>query len=347
MKTPITSRLLRPAFAAVAAIVALGGCSRHDPRASADADLPTVKVLLARAELKSTPSVTEITGNIRPVHRALLSAKVMGAIDDLPVTLGQPVQAGDILARISAAEIGARLLQARSQLNVAQRDLARERDLLGKGASTADLVKGLEDRLAMTQAMVREAEAMLAYTTIRAPFAGVVARKFVNAGDFATPGAPLLEVEGTTAFEVEAGVPDSLAGSLALGCQLLVTVGDGTFDGTLAELAPAADAAAHTVTVKIAVPAQAAVRSGQFARIQIPGASAQALFVPSTAVIAFGQMEQVFVVGADGRAALRLVKTGAHHGDDVEILSGLDDGEQVVVTPPVGLRESQPLASAR
>lgn len=339
-----------PALALVAAIsLVFAGCSRHEPTAAAAPDLPPAKVQLATARIQTTPALIDITGTVRPVQRATLAAKVMGAIEELPVTLGQSVRAGDILARIGAGEISARLLQAQSQLNVARRDLERERDLLGKGASTADMVKGLEDRLAMSEAMVREAEVMLGYATLRAPFDGVVARKMVNAGDLAAPGVPLLEIEGTQAFEVEAGLPDSLAAGLAVGMPLSISIpaNNLTFEGPLAELSSAADSSAHTVLAKFTVPAGTTVRSGQFARVQVPGAPVKSLLVPVSAVTTFGQLERVHVASADHRAVLRLVKTGATRrtaGQEyVEILSGLDDGEQVVVAAPAGLREGQPL----
>ncbi|ACB74739.1 efflux RND transporter periplasmic adaptor subunit [Opitutus terrae] len=335
-----------PRFILPAALVlALVGCGKHEPAAATAPDLPAAKVQLATARIQTAPALVEITGTVRPVQRATLAAKVMGAIEELPVSLGQKVQAGDVLAQIGAGEISARLLQAKSQLNVARRDLDRERDLLGKGASTADMVKGLEDRLAMTEAMVREAEVMLGYATLRAPFDGVIARKLVNVGDLAAPGVPLLEVEGTGSFQVEAAVPDSLVAPLLVGQQLEVAVPSigASFQGLVTEISSAADAAAHSVLVKLAVPQEATVRSGQFARVQVPGAPVKSLLVPATAVSTFGQLERVFVRGTDGRAGLRLVKSGATHGDRVEILSGLDDGEEVVVAAPAGLREGQPL----
>jgi RND family efflux transporter MFP subunit len=253
------------------------------------------------------------------------------------------VRAGDLLVKISAGEITARLAQAQAQLNVARRDLDRERDLLPKGASTADMVRGLEDRLTMTQAMVREAEIMLGYAEIRAPFDGVVSRKFVNAGALASPGFPLVEVEGTTDFQVEAAVPDSLAAGLMRGAPLMIELPAAklTFTGTLAELSSAADSQSRSVLAKIAVPAGTAVRSGEFARVRVPGAAVPALLIPATALSPLGQMERVFVVGTGTQAILRLVKSGAAQGDRLEILSGLDAGERVVVNPPAGLREGQ------
>jgi RND family efflux transporter MFP subunit len=344
-------RLPLPTLAALAAAAALtffAGCSKHaNPATAGDpaAALPAAQVRVAAVRAEYLPSSTELTGTIRPLRRAQLAAKVMGTIDEFPATLGQRVAAGDLLVKISAGEINARVTQAQSQLNAARRDLERERALLAKNASTADMVRGLEDRFAGAQAMVREAEIMLGYATLRAPFDGVVARKLAQAGDLASPGFPLLEIEGTDAFQVEAAVPDSLAATLGPGTALAVEIpATGvTFSAALAELSPAADPGARSVLAKLAVPAGTAVRSGQFVRVLLPGPPSRALLVPSSALSPLGQMERIFVVGPDNRAVLRLVKSGATRADRLEILSGLDDGERVVVAPPAGLREGQTL----
>jgi RND family efflux transporter MFP subunit len=329
-----------------AALVALvvAGCSK--PAATPDsaaADLPPVSASTATVAAELLPVITEVTGTIRPVQRAGLAAKVMGTIEELPVVLGQRVAAGAVLVRISAGEISARVVQARSQLNQAQRDLARERDLLGKGASTADLVRNLEDRVAMTEAMVREAETMLGYTTIRAPFAGTISRRPANAGDLAAPGMPLVELEGENEFQIEAGLPDSLVARLAPGTSLQaeVPVAGLSFPVTLAELSSAAEPTARTVAAKFAIPAGTAVRSGQFARLQVPGEQVRKLLVPAAAVSRHGQLERVFIIGAGNRAILRLVKAGAARGERVEILAGLDAGERVVLDAPADLREGR------
>jgi RND family efflux transporter MFP subunit len=322
----------------------LAGCSGHCAPESTAVNLPPTRVHAMIVRLENVPILTEVMGTVRPRQHAMIAAKVMGAIEELPVTLGQRVQAGELLVKISAGEISARVLQAQAQLNQVQRDLTRERDLLAKGASTPDMVKGLEDRCAMTEAMVREAEVMLGYATIRAPFDGVVARKLTTAGDLASPGTPLVELEGTGDFQIETGLPDSLAVGLAIGAALVVEVpaAGASFDGRLVELSPSADPYAHTVPAKISVPADVVVRSGQFARVQVPGAPVHALLVPAAAVTTFGQMERVFVV-AESRAGLRLVKTGAVRGDRVEVLAGLADGDRIVTNPPAGLCEGQPL----
>jgi RND family efflux transporter MFP subunit len=328
------------------ALILLAGCGRHSaPISPAAASLPSVKARVATVRSENVPALAEITGTVRPTQRAQIATKIMGTIDEMPVVLGQRVRRGDLLAKISAAEISARLTQAQSQFNATRRDLERERGLLAKGASTADEVRGLEDRFAATQAMVREAQVMLGYITIRAPFDATIARKLANAGDLASPGSPLLELEGTAGFEVEAGVPDSIAAALTVGTSMAVEIPAAkiTTSGRIAEVSSSADTSARSVTVKLALPVDERLRSGQFARVQIPGVAQPTLLAPMAAVSVSGQMERVFVAANNNRTALRLVKTGARRNDQIEILSGLDDGERVVLNPPAGLREGQPL----
>lgn len=328
----------------LASLALVAGCSKKTAQEASGAPLlPSAKVHTSVVRSEDAPALVEVTGTVRPAQRAMIAAKVMGTIEDLPVTLGQRVQKGDLLVKISAAEISAKVMQAQSQFNMARRDLERERDLLQKNASTADMVKGLEDRFAMMQAMVREAEVMLGYTKIQAPFDGVVARKHANMGDLAAPGMPLVEIEGAGDFQVEAGIPDSLTVQIKTGTELRVEVPSTgfSFSARLIELSSAADPHARTVQAKLAVPAGTTVRSGQFVRLQVPGTLHRALLVPTAAVMPLGQMERVFVI-QEGRVVLRLVKTGAIRGEGiVEILSGLSDKDRVVVNAPVGLKEGQ------
>lgn len=335
-----------PTAVVAAGIVLTAGCSRnsHEPAVEPSPNLPVVAVEVATARVEELPSIIEIPGTVRPAQRAVVAAKVMGTIDEFPVVLGQTIRKGDVLATISAGEIKARATQARSQLNQAERDLAREKALLEKKASTGEMVHNLEDRVAMTQAMVREAEIMTGYTTIVAPFDGVVSRKMAGEGDLAAPGTPLLEIETQSSHEIECGIPDSLAGQLQTGAELVVRIPDAhsSFSGAITEISPSAKSDARSVAVRISIPATVAVRSGQFVRVLVPGAASPTLLVPASSVTTLGQMERIFVVQND-RALLRLVKTGARRGDQVEILAGLFDGDTVVTNPPGTLREFQPL----
>jgi len=333
-----TSRVLLPLL--VAALVS--ACSRE--AAPLAKDLPAASVSVVTVRAQDLPVITEVTGSVRPVQRAVIAAQLMGSISELPVSLGQELAAGELLVRLQAPEVAARVAQAQVGLDQAQRELTRERELLPRGATTAETVRSLEERLAGAQAMLREAQAMQDYTSVRAPFKGVVSRKFVTAGDLAAPGQPLLEIEGTDQFEIELGIPDSLASSLAAGTPLVARIPSSgvSFKATLRELSSASDAQARTVTAKLAIPAEARVRSGQFVRVQVPGPSTKVILVPTAALSHLGQMERVFAVD-NGRAQLQLVRTGAVRGEETEVFSGLTEGDTVIVSPGLKLRDGQPV----
>jgi len=335
---------VKPAFLLpLLALTLVTGCTRQNPVA-ATPETGTLPVRTAIADAASLPAVIEMPATIRPAERAVISAKVSGTIASLPWGLGQAANAGDVLASLSVPEIEARVRQAQAQLAENERAVAREHTLVTKGVNPPDTLRDAEDRLRFAQAGLAEAEAMLAYASIRAPFAGVITEKHVLPGDLATPGLPLLVLESTSRLRAEGTVPEQAASTLRIGDSLPVVVHDGApaVEGRIEELSVAADAVSRSVLVKVSLPAGSA-RSGQFARLQVTAGVAESVRVPATAVTRFGQMERVFVV-EDGRALLRLVKTGRTAADRIEILSGLSAGEHVVLAPPAMLRDGQAVA---
>ena len=327
------------------AIAGLTACRRDSARPAAAAP-PAAPVAVARVE--SVPLVRHqpLAGTVRPADRATLSARVAGAVTGPVPALGAAVNSGAVLVTLGADEVRARLAQARAGLDQVDRELAREKSLLERGATTAENVRVLEDQRRAAAAAVAEAAALQSYTSVTAPFAGVVTRRHVETGDFAAAGAPLLDLEGTTRLRVEVDVPESLATPMT-GTDLTVEAGGTTLAGRLAEISPAADPATRTRLAKIDLPAAAAARSGQFVRVLWPAGTVTALLVPANALTRFGQMEQVFVVGAANRAELRLVRTGGREGGRLVILAGLEAGETVVLDPAPALREGQALEVRR
>ena len=186
---------------------------------------------------------------------------------------------------------------------------------------------------------------MLDYTVIVAPFDGVVTRKLADVGDLASPGKPLLQMENPDTLRLEADVPEALIGNVKLGDKLAVRIAAVTNDitGSVAEMSPTADPNSRTYLVKLDLPGAAGLRSGQFGRVSVPVGQASAIRVPASAVVQRGQMELIFVL-ANGHAQLRLIKTGTRVGDEVEVVSGLDSGEQVVTEGAATLTDGQPVS---
>jgi len=321
----------------------LAGC--NDPAEKrAEVSLPAVQVQTETLELSDVPFQVEVAGTLKAVEHAMISSRVSGQIVKLPVRIGSQVKSGDLLVELSAAEINAKLRRAETQLAQVRRNFERETKLLEAQASTPEKVKTLNEQVAMAEAGYREAKAMLDYTRIRAPFAATVTRKLAEVGDLAAPGSPLLQLENSAALEVLIQVPEALSQGLVLDEELPVTIPAAgvALQAAIREISPTVDPATRTTQVKLTLPDNRALRSGQFARVALPDRKAKTLLVPASALVLNGQMEQVFVA-VEGRAQLRLVRSGTHHGEQVEILSGLEAGDRVVVDAVSRLHDGQPL----
>jgi RND family efflux transporter MFP subunit len=319
-------------------VLVFTGCGRSPAPAAADS-LPVLRVKVATVETSGSAQSQPLAGTVRPAQRATVSAQVMGTVERTSLAVGREVKAGDLLVTLRAAEMDARVQQARANLSHATREYERESALLQQGAATAETVRALADRREGAAAALAEAESLQGYTRVTAPFAGVITRDLVRPGDLATPGTPLFTLEATDQLQVEVQVPESFERP-ARGVSLPVRIEGRDVPGELVEISPSADGSSRTRLAKLNLPPDAPARSGQFVRVLWPRAESQTLWVPAPTVSSFGQMDRVFVV-EEGRARLRLVRLGARLEDRVAVLSGLNSGEQVVVAAPAGLRDGQ------
>lgn len=327
------------------ASLGLSGCrDRSSHSAPTPPQQPGAHIRTEAVQSESISRSEAIAGTIRAKSRATLEAKISGRVNQLPVGVGQKVKPGDLLARLEAAEINARLAQAEATLEQAQRDAKRITSLFEQQAATRAEQESAESRLRVAQAAETEARAMLSYVEITAPFAGVVSRKWVEVGDLANPDKPLISVEDHASLQLEADVPQTLAGSLELEMKLEVQIEGSTapLTGMLTEIAPSGDANSRTFGVKVNLPAGPGLKPGQFARLILPTAASPSLRIPRSALVQRGQLDLVFVVN-DRLARMRLVKVGRAEADRVEILSGLQAGEAVVVEGAELLRDGQPV----
>ena len=181
-----------------------------------------------------------------------------------------------------------------------------------------------------------QAQTSLAYTTVRAPFSGVITEKKVDAGAFASPGMPIFTVEDTRNYRLEVTVDESDINLVRLGQRSEVTIdslGSAQILGRVAEIVPAADPASRSFVVKVSLPADARIRSGLFGRAHFARATRSALLIPSASVVQRGQLQGIYVLGANDIAELRYVTLGKRAGDKVEILSGLENGDRLVAVP--------------
>jgi len=317
----------------LAALLAAAGCGRpgsgeEQPETSG----PPAAVVVAQVEKQPLWDEEEVVGNVEAAQRSVLSAKVTGVIDAVNVAPGAKVPRGQVLATIDAREIKARLDSAEAAQDQARKDFTRIERLLQSGSSTRQEFEGATTRLRTADAALVEAKTMLQYTEITAPFDSVVTRKLVEVGDLATPGKPLLELENSSLLRFECEIPEALVDKVQMGGELAVMVdaAGAELSGRVSEIAPSASAGSRTFLVKLDLPAAEKLRAGQFGRVRVPVRERPAVLVAEDAVVRRGQIESVFVV-EEGKARLRLIKSGRKMDGKVEVLSGLSGGETVVV----------------
>jgi len=193
-------------------------------------------------------------------------------------------------------------------------------------------LKQMEARRRQAQAQHSSAATVLSYSRIVSPIDGVVTAKSVDEGTLVMPGTPLMTVEDTGHFRLDANVPESFLGLVRVGESVPVTLGPQQAEGRVTEVVPAADPSTRTFIAKVELPRNCNCQSGQYGSASFAVGTATRLLVPGAALVQRGELEGLFVINSEGIAYYRLVKTGKTFGNQVEILSGLDDGERVAVS---------------
>lgn len=331
----------------------LSGCADDGHRATGAPDA-AVPVRVTTAELEAVPMLVTASGSTEAVRRVAPGTKIQGRIVEVAVREGEPVSRGQLLARLESRDLEAAVRQAEAAIAMARAELEnartqeeRMRGLHSRGSVTE---KGLEDataalevrRAALEQALAnREAAAVeLGYARIISPLDGWVVVRRVEAGDQASPGSPMFEIEDTSRIRVTVRVAESDVVLLEPGDAATVRVLERELPAAVARIVPAGDPQSRTFAVQLLLDnPDGQLKSGMFARAGFVVGERQVLRLPRAAVLRRGQLDGVFVVGDDSRARLRWVRLGPASEDRVEILSGLEPGERVVIEPPAALED--------
>ncbi|MEW6127257.1 MAG: efflux RND transporter periplasmic adaptor subunit [Acidobacteriota bacterium] len=221
--------------------------------------------------------------------------------------------------------------EVRAKHQVAEAEVERAERML---QTLAARKKQIQARIDQAKADISNAQIYVGYARITSPMAGIVTAKPIEVGAMAAPGVPLLTIEDNANYRLEANVDESQLGKIRLREKAQVQIdalGEDFFEGTVAEIVPTADAASRSYTVKIELSAKPTLRTGLYGKARFITGQKQALTVAQKSLVQQGQLTGVYVVDDNHIARFRLIKTGKTLGDRVEVLSGLNDGERIVV----------------
>ena len=294
------------------------------------ADAPTFEV-----RTETAPVRVDVVGTTSSEEKINLAARIPAYVGEVFVSSGQRVAKGQVLLTLDDRDILQQLAAAEAQLNQAQIEHDRAKQLFEREATTQQALVAAEAMLAGARAQVEQVKVMLTYAQVTSPIDGVVADRRIEAGDLANPGMPLLAVYDPSRMRLEAPVPVRLVDRLAPGQAVEVALERPArvFPATVSEIVAEVDAASRTQLVKVRLQGvQNDVLPGTFGRLWVEAEPRDAVFVPASAVVRIGQLSFVQIL-RDGRALRRLVQTGPARGDSLEILSGLRPGDVVLVNP--------------
>lgn len=345
----------------------LAGCS-NERRTQAAAPETVSGVSVIVAQKTTVPDWLEALGTVRAVQTSQVASQIMGNIVEIRAHEGDRVGTGQILAAIDDSQPRAAVEQATAAVTAAENEFCAADSSFALAEATLKRYQQLSEKksvspqefdeikaryqstearrdmaragLAQANAALTQARTSLGYTRIRAPFAGVVTEKKADAGTLASPGMPIFTIEDTRSYRLEAAVDESDIRLVRVGQIVPVrldALGNTELSGKVVQIVPAADPASRSFLVKVGLPSDAQLRSGLFGRARFSRGERSALLIPRAAIVERGQLQGVYAIGVNGIASLRYVTFGKTTGQQVEVLSGLQDGEKLVAAP--GSRE--------
>lgn len=282
-------------------------------------------------------------GTVEADASAVLRAELPGQVLALHFEDGQRVSKGDPLYSIEATVLEAQLNEARANAAQSQAAFERAKELIrGKliSATDFDTARANYD---VNVARLLSTQARAAKKVVRAPFDGFVGLRLMNVGDYADIGQELVSIVGLNPLRVDFSVPEVLLAQLMLGQEIEVSVGPypgEIFVGTITAIAPQIDATGHSVIIRARLPnTDLKLRPGLFAQVSVTlGANSDALMIPEQAIWPIGVDKTVFVI-TDGTVQQRAVNIGQREDGQVEIVSGISVGDEIVTAGQMKLSD--------
>lgn len=291
----------------------------------------------------------EAVGDLAAIQDVAIASEVPGKVIAINFESGATVKRGDTLVRLDAGEDRAQLEALTAQLDLARLENDRVMKLRGSAAFSQSLLDRTQSEVDSLRAQVERQQVILARKIIRAPFDGVLGIRQISLGRIVAPGDPIVRLQSLAPIYVDFTVPERHRGSLTPGQAIEVSVAawpDQTFAGELLVVSPEVDVRSRTLKLRGQLEnLDRRLQPGMFATVHlILSGEEPVLTLPRTAVSFFAYGESVFTISdVEGSliVARQPIKVGRTREGRVEVLSGLADGQRVVHTGHLKLRDGQ------
>jgi membrane fusion protein (multidrug efflux system) len=345
----IFPRLLPALFAGAAALACNGAEGKANAAAAGGpgAGPPALPVEVVAARTDTVVDAILATGQIEAMQSVELRPDIEGRIAEILVREGAAVARGTPLFKVDDAELKAEVARAEADRDLARQSLSRTRELLGQKASSQSELERAEATARSTEAQLALLKVRLDRTLVRAPFAGVAGERHVSLGDYVTTSTPLVTIQTVSPQRAAFQVPERYADQLKVGQQVTFRVAALTgreFTGRVDFVDPLVQLPGRTITVKAVVPnPRRELQAGMFIEARLATAvRPRAVIIAEDAVLPIQGSSFVWVVQGD-KATRRQVELGVRTPGLVEVRSGVEAGDQVVVGGQERLAEGAPV----
>lgn len=291
------------------------------------------------------------SGTVSSLKKSTLSTRIMGQIDKVLVNEGDVVSKGQLLISLRSNDISAQksqveanILAAEAGFKNAESDYKRITSLFESKSATQKELDDITTHYKMAKAQLTAAkkakiqvEETLAYANIKAPYSGVITDKFVDAGDMANPGMPLLAIEAPGLFEVITRVPETEVNIVEKDDAVSVKLknSEEIINGVISHISPSSRFSGAQFEARILLlptPEQKdLIRSGMFANVSLKKGNDKKILVDNKLIVNRGQLTGIWTVGTSGSALLKWVQLGKKYAHQTEILSGISTGDKLIL----------------
>ncbi len=352
---------LKRLIAIIVVTLLILGCRDKVKPGKTDVERPVVTgVVVIKVHPSQVDRYYETPGTVKAKTISVISSRIMGTVTSVNVREGNRVCKGqllltiddrDLMQKMKTAEEGYKesletLRVAKENRSLMDITYKRYKNLYGEKAiseqemdeiKTKKKVADIEYQRAQatmkeTESSLSEAQINHGFAKIAAPISGVITEKKIEVGSMAVPGTPLLTVEDDSSFRIEANVDERLSGRLKVGMPVDVIIDSigKRIKGQISEVVPAVDPMSRTFLIKVDIKGES-LRTGLYGRVLVPEGKKETILVPKESVVEKGQLVGVYTVDDKGIITYRLIKTGKTYNEKVEVLSGLRDGDRIVV----------------
>jgi RND family efflux transporter MFP subunit len=331
---------------ALISTVVLASCGSDKEQTTNNSNAITVKT----ETVKKVEQFTEhrFSGKVKADDKTVLSTKIIGQIENILVKEGDKVSKGQLLVKIKSNDLAAKQNTAISGVKTAKlnmentaKNFQRVKNLHQKGSATD---KELEDMSVANEAAIAayneakhnqaEINDYLSYANLKSPINGFVSSKMINVGDMAKPGFPVLVLESLTELKIELSVPEFEIGKFELNDEVSIDVNVANLNaakGKVGRIIPSSSSGQFKVIVSLDEN-NTLLKPGMFARVNLLKDKEKLLLIDKSIVIEKGQLRGVYTVNQQQEAMLRWVRLGKEYGDKIEVLSGLIEGEELIIS---------------